>query len=445
MRDKRRDSGEYYPGGRVIARPGTTPQQVVVQWSDVQGKPQIAPLPERYKDSDMKTKINEIAAKFATAVAVALVGWSAIAGLVVHKAPKASIYNDDEIVTNVIFDASDLPAPDYSTGNAQLVETVRASVPVVMDGSKAVTTNASGQICLPLHFTIPAEIAAWSSKTTYHVGDVVKQSGRYWYCVYEGSYRNTPSATAKHWVDVTWEVATKPNIYKVGDDLVIEQDSGQRRKIELRHGAGYDYDRAELSAAGLILERSDDGDNFRSLSFSLYPDDARAAAQLLIYNVDEAVETATVVGFPVGRRGMVAFENDVSAALDLKADKSSISATDPTFSNAVLAVGLNIDDETLQWLKDIGAIAGSTTGQVGIGTLLAAILAALMWLKKNKVGSFESVGGASATVEDGVAKLSDFFTSSNSLLTSRVNTLIDAKVDDANAVLAAALDGTEVA
>ena len=42
-------------------------------------------------------------------------------------------------------------------------------------------------------------------------------------------------------------------------------------------------------------------------------------------------------------------------------------------------------------------------------------------------------------------KLDDFFTASNSLLTSRVNTLIDAKVGDVNAVLAAALDGTEVA
>ena len=42
-------------------------------------------------------------------------------------------------------------------------------------------------------------------------------------------------------------------------------------------------------------------------------------------------------------------------------------------------------------------------------------------------------------------KLDDFFTNSNSLLTGRVNTLIDAKVGDVNAVLAAALDGTEVA
>ena len=49
---------------------------------------------------------------------------------------------------------------------------------------------------------------------------------------------------------------------------------------------------------------------------------------------------------------------------------------------------------------------------------LAAILADAV---KNKVGSFESVGGASATVENGVAKLSDFFTESNSLLTGTID------------------------
>ena len=38
-----------------------------------------------------------------------------------------------------------------------------------------------------------------------------------------------------------------------------------------------------------------------------------------------------------------------------------------------------------------------------------------------KVGSFASVGGASATVENGVAKLSDFFTESNSLLTGTID------------------------
>ena len=40
---------------------------------------------------------------------------------------------------------------------------------------------------------------------------------------------------------------------------------------------------------------------------------------------------------------------------------------------------------------------------------------------KNKVGSFASFGGASATVENGVANLHDFFTESNSLLTATID------------------------
>ena len=56
-----------------------------------------------------------------------------------------------------------------------------------------------------------------------------------------------------------------------------------------------------------------------------------------------------------------------------------------------------------------------------VGGLLAALAAAAAWLKKNKVGSFASVGSASATVENGVAKLDDFFTESNSLLTATID------------------------
>lgn len=99
--------------------------------------------------------------------------------------------------------------------------------------------------------------------------------------------------------------------------------------------------------------------------------------------------------------------------------KGDISATNPTFSSAVLAVGLNIDTNSVAVLNEIAAtfggfpIEGTATT---VGGLLAALAAAIAWLKKNKVGSFASVGGASATVENGVAKLDDFFTKSNSLL-----------------------------
>ena len=111
--------------------------------------------------------------------------------------------------------------------------------------------------------------------------------------------------------------------------------------------------------------------------------------------------------------------------LDSKADYSMISATNPTFSNAVLAVGLNIDTNSVAVLNEIAQTFGGFPIGAGetattVGGLLAALAAAIAWLKKNKVGSFESVGGATATVENGVAKLHDFFTESNSLLTETI-------------------------
>ena len=96
-----------------------------------------------------------------------------------------------------------------------------------------------------------------------------------------------------------------------------------------------------------------------------------------------------------------------------------ISASNQTFSNAVLAVGLNIDTNSVAVLNEIASTFGGFPVEgtaTTVGGLLAALAAAVAWLKKNKVGSFASVGGASATVENGVAKLDDFFTESNSLL-----------------------------
>lgn len=59
MGDTRRDSGEYYPGGRVVARTGTAARQAVVRWSDVEGRPdlsgyvdRIAKVEERISDAE---------------------------------------------------------------------------------------------------------------------------------------------------------------------------------------------------------------------------------------------------------------------------------------------------------------------------------------------------------------------------------------------------------
>ena len=132
----------------------------------------------------------------------------------------------------------------------------------------------------------------------------------------------------------------------------------------------------------------------------------------------------------------------------------AISSTNPTFSSAVLAVNLDFTTNTTGAAYvavtnalagfgfDAEALAELPGGKVygSIGALLAALAAAAAWLKKNKVGSFKSVGGATATVENGVAKLDDFFTESNSLLTGTIDAEVISKGTAPDAHLEAPTD-----
>ena len=148
----------------------------------------------------------------------------------------------------------------------------------------------------------------------------------------------------------------------------------------------------------------------------------------MLYNYHD--NTYDWYDFPTGESGTLALKGDISA-------------TNPTFSNAVLAVGLNIDTNSVAVLNEIAStfggfpIEGTATT---VGGLLAALAAAAAWLKKNKVGSFASVGGASATVDNGVAKLDDFFTNSNSLLTGTIDEEVISKGTAPDAHLEAPTD-----
>ena len=149
-----------------------------------------------------------------------------------------------------------------------------------------------------------------------------------------------------------------------------------------------------------------------------------------------------------GLNGFWIGEQTLFSILTNKANKADISAENPTFSNAVLAVGLNIDTNSVAVLNEIASTFGGFPLGAGetattVGGLLAALAAAVAWLKKNKVGSFASVGGASATVENGVAKLSGFFTESNSLLNGRLSYSRNATGLKDRAFNTISFDGTE--
>lgn len=157
------------------------------------------------------------------------------------------------------------------------------------------------------------------------------------------------------------------------------------------------------------------------------------------------------------------------AEVDAKVE-NSVLPTNTTFSNAVLAVGLNIDTNSVAVLNEIAEtfggfpIEGTATT---VGGLLAALAAAIAWLKKNKsdkattlagygitdaatmasiapeyspssaysVGAFVYHDGniyqCTTAIADGgeawsaapweLRKLDDFFTESNSLLTATID------------------------
>ena len=129
----------------------------------------------------------------------------------------------------------------------------------------------------------------------------------------------------------------------------------------------------------------------------------------------------------------VATTNRVAAletAMDEKANSADIPGMvrETMSAEGISSSGINIG----------GSISGQTVRDQ-YGDLREAI--------NGKVGSFASVGGASATVDNGVAKLDDFFTESNSLLTGLIESktrgkadqsdldALAAKVDTANAAL----------
>ena len=174
---------------------------------------------------------------------------------------------------------------------------------------------------------------------------------------------------------------------------------------------------------------------------------------------------------------------------------NNVSAENPTFSNAVLAVGLNIDTNSVAVLNEIAStfggfpIEGTATT---VGGLLAALAAAIAWLKKNKADKATTLAGYGITdaatmaslapeyspssayslgafvyhdgniyqcttaIADGgeawnaahweMRKLDDFFTNSNSLLTDIIASETSGKADKEDLdALAAKVDAANAA
>ena len=117
----------------------------------------------------------------------------------------------------------------------------------------------------------------------------------------------------------------------------------------------------------------------------------------------------------------------VGAYTKTEIDEQVIAASNPSFSNAVLAVGLDIDTNSVAVLNEIAETFGGFPIGIGetatsVGGLLAALAAAVAWLRKKKIDKLTVTGmSKEVTADGGVAKLDDFFTESNSLLTGTID------------------------
>ena len=104
-------------------------------------------------------------------------------------------------------------------------------------------------------------------------------------------------------------------------------------------------------------------------------------------------------------RSLQSYLDERATTKDLEAVKASIpaiSATDATFSNAVLAVGLNIDTNAVAQINELLADGAKlpTSGVATVGGLLAALAAGLAALKKKTDDIKSSVDSANAALEE---------------------------------------------
>lgn len=121
----------------------------------------------------------------------------------------------------------------------------------------------------------------------------------------------------------------------------------------------------------------------------------------------------TEAGASIKKNGKeVATESYVDAKVE-----DAVLPTNPTFSNAVLAVGLNIDTNSVAVLNEIAAtfggfpIEGTATT---VGGLLAALAAAVAWLRKNKADKATTLAGYGITDAATEASLAPEYSPSSS-------------------------------
>ena len=232
------------------------------------------------------------------------------------------------------------------------------------------------------------------------------------------THNNNESAHPKLMATVARNFATKTEVDAKADKsaLQAEVDRAQAAETQLTTKA----ENAQ-TAANMAQNTADVAQNMANVA----SDKADAVYAELANKLDK---TAVVAPSASATAGQAADAKAVNDALAMKASSNITTASDDKIR---IVYGDNV-----WWIAPLGIYywndgesgehAHSPTAVFALPTSVysssLALTSDIADAVKGKVGSFESVGGASATIENGVAKLSDFFTASNSLLTGTIDT-----------------------
>lgn len=175
------------------------------------------------------------------------------------------------------------------------------------------------------------------------------------------------------------------------DNNPYQLEIGKVGGTSAQHGSIYLYGAGHSH----IYMRASSGEDYKSFVELVDADDSRTGYYADMIDRSNAQGVDYSLTFP-SKKGTIALTSDIPA----------ISATDPTFSNAVLAVGLNIDTNTVAVLNELAngvggfPIEGTATT---VGGLIAALAAAVVWLKKNKVDPMKMATSSEAILNNSIA------------------------------------------
>jgi len=291
-----------------------------------------------------------------------------------------------------------VPAPDYSTANTQLVATIEAAAPA--PGNYAAVSNAA---MTALHSEVDPTVPAWAKAASAPLpGNYATVSNRAMSALQ--SYTET-DPTVPSWA----KAETKPTYTTNEISGLTTALSGKLDKtggtmtgsVQFNSGWTAMGDMSDTVSVG-----QDAGDGYVGIGETKYRRTGIRTSYGNLYFPADSGTFALTSDIPAV--DLTAATNYTDSAIG-----AAIAPANPTFSNAVLAVGLNIDTNAVAALNEIAADFGGfplTPGSTAttVGGILAALAAAVAWLKKNKANSATTLAGYGITdahITNGVVTL----------------------------------------